>query len=168
MDNLIFQKAEETDLDTILSIYNFYIVTTTATFDCGPISEDEFRRRIFIDHEKYQTYLIRNHGDVAGLCFITQFRKKKAYDRTAEIGLYLKPEFTGKGIGREATTFLEKEAIDKQIKILVASMSSENTKSIKLILRMGYERCAQYKAVAEKFGRLLDIIDFQKILESSN
>ena len=168
MENLTFQKADETDLDAILSIYNFYIVTTTAIFDYGPIPEDEIRRRIFIDHEKYQTYLIRNCNDVAGFCFITQFRKKKAYDRTAEIGVYLKPEFTGKGIGRETITFLEKEAIDKQIKVLIASISSENTKSIKLILKMGYERCAQYKEVAEKFDRLLDIVVFQKILKTSN
>jgi L-amino acid N-acyltransferase YncA len=168
VDNLTFQRAEETDLDTILSIYNYYIVTTTATFDYGPISEDEFRRRIFIDNGKYQTYLIRDHSDVAGFCFITQFRKKLAYDRTVEIGLYLKPEFTGKGIGRETITFLEKAAVDKQIKVIVASISGENIKSINLMLKMGYERCAQYKEVAEKFGRLLDVVDFQKILETSN
>ena len=53
------------------------------------------------------------------------------------IGLYLKPEFTGKGIGRETITFLEKEAIDRQFKVLVASISSENTRSIKLILKNG-------------------------------
>ena len=78
LDNLIFQKAEETDLDTMLSIYNFYIVTTTATFDYNLISEDEFRRPIFINHGQYQTYLIHNYNDIAGFCFITQLEEKES------------------------------------------------------------------------------------------
>ena len=59
MDSLIFQKAEENDVETMLEIYNFYLITTTATFDYNPISREEFLHRIFIGHEKYQTYLIR-------------------------------------------------------------------------------------------------------------
>lgn len=78
--------------------------------------------------------------------------------------LYLKPEFTGKGIGREAVAFIEGIAIDKKIKVLVASVSSENIASIKLCQRMGYEQCAHYREVGEKFGRILDVIDYQKIL----
>ena len=31
-----------TDLQTMLEIYNFYLVTTTATFDYDPISPEEF------------------------------------------------------------------------------------------------------------------------------
>ena len=164
MDSLIFQKAEEKDLETMLEIYNFYLVTTTATFDHGKISREELLHRIFIGHEKYQTYLIRYHNETAGFCFLTQYRKKEAYDRTAEIGIYLKPEFTGKGIGEIAVAFLEKVAISKQIRVILASISGENTASMKLFQSIGYEQCAHYKEVAEKFGRLLDIVDYEKIL----
>ena len=164
MDSLIFQKAVENDVETMLDIYNFYLVSTTATFDYKQISREEFLQRIFIGHEKYQTYLIRCHNETAGFCFLTQFGKKIAYDRTAEIGLYLKPEFTGKGIGKIAVTFLEKAAISKQIKVIVASISGENIASMKLFQRMGYDQCAHYKQVGEKFGRLQDIVDYEKIL----
>ena len=164
MDSLIFQKAEENDVETMLEIYNFYLVTTTATFDHVKISQDEFLHRIFIGHEKYQTYLIRYHNEIAGFCFLTQYRKKEAYNRTAETGLYLKPEFIGKGIGKIAAAFLEKAAITTRIKVILASISGENTISMKLFEGMGYEKCAHYKEVAEKFGRLQDIIDYEKIL----
>jgi L-amino acid N-acyltransferase YncA len=166
MENLIFQIAGENDLDTILDIYNFYITTTTATFDLGQVSREVFCQRVFIGHDKYQTYLIYCNSEIAGFCFLTQFRKKKAYDRTAEIGLYLKPGFTGKGIGREAVAFMEKIAVTQQIKVLVASISAKNTASIKLCQKMGYEKCAHYKEVGEKFGRILDVVDYQKILYS--
>jgi L-amino acid N-acyltransferase YncA len=166
MENLIFQKAAENDLDTILDIYNYYIATSTATFDLGEVSREAFCQRVLIGHDKYPAYLIYCKGEIAGFCFLTQFKKKKAYDRTAEMGLYLKAEFTGKGIGKEVTTFLEKIALSSQIKVLVASISAENTASIKLLERLGYEKCAHYKQVGEKFGRLLDVVDYQKILES--
>jgi phosphinothricin acetyltransferase len=164
MDNLIFQRAEENDLQTMLVIYNFYLITTTATFDYAPISREEFLRRIFIGHEKYQTYLFHLRNEFAGFCFLTQYRKKEAYDRTAEIGLYLKTEFTGKGIGKIAVAYLEKAAIEKQIRVIIASISGENSASMKLFASLGYEKCAHYKQIGEKFGRLLDVVDYEKIL----
>jgi L-amino acid N-acyltransferase YncA len=166
LDNLAFQKAEDTHVEMMLGIYNFYLINTTATFDHIPVSRDEFTRRIFICHEKYSTYLIRYSEEIAGFCFITQFRIKPPYNRTAEIGVYLKPESIGRGIGGEAILFLEKVAIGKQIRVLIASVSGENTSSLKLVQKMGYQECAHYREVGEKFGRLLDVVDFQKILKT--
>jgi phosphinothricin acetyltransferase len=164
MDNLIFHKAEEKDLESILELYNYYIVSTTAIFDQNKISREEFLQRIYVGHEKYQTYVIQYCNEPAGFCFLTQYRKKEAYDRTAEIGVYLKPEFIGKGIGSSVIAFLEKVANSKQIRVVLASISGENTASVKLFQRMGFEKCAHYREVAEKFGRFLDIVDYQKIL----
>ena len=164
MDNLIFQPAAENDLAAMLELYNFYIINTTATFDHGQITPEEFRQRIFIGHEKYKTYIIRLGDETVGFCFLAQYRKKAAYDRTAEIGLYLKPDFTGKNIGDDTVIFLEKVAISKGIRVIIASISGENTASIKLFQKMGYERCAHYRQVGEKFGRFVDVIDFEKRL----
>jgi phosphinothricin acetyltransferase len=58
----------------------------------------------------------------------------------------------------------EKAAISTQIKVIVASISRENAASIKLFQNMGYNESAHYKQIAEKFGRLLDIVDYEKIL----
>ncbi|MBI2329156.1 MAG: N-acetyltransferase [Chloroflexi bacterium] len=102
--------------------------------------------------------------ETAGFCFLTQYKKKEAYNRTAEIGVYLNPEFTGKGLGSSVVAFLEKVASSKQIRVVLASISGENTASIKLFQRMGFEKCAHYREVGEKFGRLLDVVDYQKIL----
>ena len=164
MDNLTFQPATENNLAAMLELYNFYIATTTATFDHGQITPEEFRQRISIGNEKYKTYIIRLRDQPVGFCFLAHYRKKAAYDRTAEIGLYLKPDFTGKGIGDEAVLFLEKIAVSKGIRVIIASISGENTASIRLFQKMGYEKCAHYKQVGEKFGRFVDVIDYEKIL----
>jgi len=48
--------------------------------------------------------------------------------------------------------------------MLVASISGENIPSLKLFRKMGYTQCAHYKDIAVKFGRKVDLIDFQKAL----
>ena len=69
MNNVIFKKAEESDLSTILGIYNYYILNTTANFFRHPVSREEFDQLIFIGHEKYQTYLIGFAGETASVAF---------------------------------------------------------------------------------------------------
>ncbi len=166
MNEVIFKKAEETDLRTILDVYNYYIDKTTANFFRHPVSDKEFKQLVFIGHEKYQTHLIAVRQEIAGFCFLTQYKKKDAYDRTAEIGVYLKPEFTAKGLGAPAVRHLEGIARQKRMRVIIASISGENTASIKLFEKLGYQKCAHYREVGEKFGRFLDVVDYQKILRS--
>lgn len=166
MNDLTFKKAEESDIDVILGVYNYYVLNTTANFYHHAISKEELRQLIFIGHEKYQTYLINCGNELAGFCFLTQYKKREAYSRTSEIGVYLKPEFSGKGLGGSIVAFLEETAVSRQIGVILASISGENTASIRLFEKMGYEKCAHYKEVGEKFGRLLDVVDYQKILKS--
>jgi L-amino acid N-acyltransferase YncA len=163
MGALIFKEPQEKDLHLILDIYNYYIINTTVNYYLYPISIQQLKNHIFIDHDKYKTYLIYNNDNMIGFCFITQFRKKDAYSRTAEIGIYLKHEYTGKKFGEEILFYLEKVAKNNNIKVLVVSISSENIASMRLVEKHGYVQCAHYKEVAEKFGRLIDVIDYQKI-----
>ncbi len=164
MDTLSFKEPKEAELQFILDIYNYYIVNTTVNWYLNQISIQQLKNHIFIDHEKYKTYLIYNNDNKIGFCFLTQFRKKDAYARTGEIGIYLKPGFTGKKFGQEIIKHLENTAKSNNIKVIIASISSDNLPSIKLVEKMGYVQCAHYKEVGEKFGKLLDVIDYQKIL----
>ncbi|KUO76368.1 MAG: hypothetical protein APF77_06620 [Clostridia bacterium BRH_c25] len=165
MDNSIeFIEAKEEDLNIILEIYNYYIVNTTATFDYDKITLEELKNRVFINHKKYKTFLVYAHNELLGFCFLTQFRKKPAYDKTVELGLYLKPQFTGKGSGLEIINYMENIAKGNQFEIMIASVSGENIPSIKLFRKLGYEQCAHYKGIAVKFGRKVDIVDFQKVI----
>jgi phosphinothricin acetyltransferase len=103
-----------------------------------------------------------------GFCFLTRFRKKPAYDRTAEIGLYLTPGYTGKGTGQAMVRFLEDYARGHEIDVILATISGENRNSIRLFEILGYERCAHYRQIAIKFGRRLDLMNYEKILEAES
>jgi L-amino acid N-acyltransferase YncA len=164
MKEIRFKNIEETDLADILDIYNYYIKTTTATFRLEPITTEVLKTFIYLDHPRYKAYLIYHQDDIAGFCFLTQHKNIPAYDRTAVIGVYLKPDFTGRGLGAEATKHLEQIAAESGIKMLIASISSENTASLKLLRKLQYEQCGHFKKVGEKWGRAIDVIYLQKEL----
>lgn len=161
---LQYVEANEEDLDGILDLYNYYIENTFILFDDSRISLDEFSTRVYIRHNTYKTFLIKQDSEFCGFCFLTQFRKKRAYRKTAEVGIYLKPESTRKGWGQEIMLHLEAIARKQRFEVIIASISGENAASLSLFRKLGYEQCAHYKSVAEKFGRKLDLINFQKIL----
>lgn len=163
---IIFKEASINELSVVLDLYNYYILHTTATFDYEVITMEELQTRLSYNHKKYKTFLVCDSTDknVIGFCFLTQFRKKPAYDRTAEMGIYLQPENIGKKLGQFIIEFLEKYAKENQIEVIIATISGENISSIKLFEKMGYERCAYYKEIAIKFNRRLDLINYEKIL----
>jgi phosphinothricin acetyltransferase len=163
---ITFKEADLNDLNFVLDLYNYYILNTTATFDYEKITLEELQTRLSSNNKKYKTFLVCDKVDknIIGFCFLAQFRKKPAYDKSAEIGIYLKPEKTGQQLGHNIIEFLEEFAKENQIEVIVASISGENVNSIKLFNRMGYERCAHYKKIAVKFDRRLDLVHYEKIL----
>lgn len=165
MKNVSFKVIGEADLKFALDIYNHYIITTTATFRPDKIPMETFKRFIYTNHQKYVAYLILDNKVITGFCFLTQYKNLTAYDRTVEIGVYIKPEFIHNGLGMEAVNYLEKVATAKGFKIIISSISGENIASINMFRKLNYQECGHFKNVGEKFGRILDVIYFQKSLE---
>lgn len=151
-------------LDDVLQIYTHYVLNTTATFHAHSLTRAEMRDIVFFDKAKYKTYVICEEKEVCGYVLISQHKKREAYDGTAEVTIYLKPAFTGKGIGTIAIKHIEKYAKSQNLHVLVATICGENQKSIDLFTNNGYIKCAHYREVGQKFGQLLDVVAYQKII----
>jgi len=164
LENIEFIEMQEKDMDTVLDIYNYYIENSTATFHIKKLKKENLKEFIFINHPKYKSFIIKYRAEVCGYCLLTQHKKREAYDRTADITIYLKHGFTGMGIGVKAAAFLEDTAKLSGIKVLIASIAGDNKRSIKLFKKMKYFKCAHYGKIGEKFGRILDVVDYEKIL----
>ncbi len=159
-----FFDLKEEDLLIVKEIYDYYILNSTATFHTEPITVGELKEFMLIGHPKYKSFLIYCDGQLCGYCYFSWYKKRQAYDRTAEVTLYLKPEFHGKGIGQIVLTELEQIALDAGIKNLLGIITGENSASIALFEKCGYTNCANFRQVGEKFGRLLDVVAYQKII----
>jgi len=157
-----FQPVSDTDLPQIKEIYDYYILNSTSTFHSDPISTDELKGILYINHPKYVSYLIKDSDEVIGYCFLSRYKNRQAYDRTAEVSLYLKPEHAGKGTGTIAMDYIEKKAKERGIHVLIGTLSGDNLASMKLSEKMGFLKVAHLKNVGEKFGKILDVVLYQK------
>ena len=163
-------KVELTDLrdkdyEIVKEIYDYYVVNTTVTFANEKPALSELKETIVTGHAKYKSYLIIADSNICGFCYFSQYRKRQAYDRTAEITIYLKPEFAGKGIGKQTLEKLKTIALENGIAVLIGTITAENLQSIRLFENCGFEKCAYFRQVGKKFNRLLDVVAYQKILD---
>jgi phosphinothricin acetyltransferase len=154
----------EEDFIPVKEIYDHYIQNSTATYHTDKVSVAELKQYILIGHPKYRSFLIKDGNSICGFCYISRFKDRQAYHRTAEVTIYLKPEFTGAKIGSWVLEELEKTALNNGISVLVGVIGGENIHSIRLFEKCGYEKCAHFKKVGEKFNRILDMVAFQKII----
>lgn len=162
--DITFEEMKEEFLPQILEIYNYYVENTTVTFHKHLLSIDEMKQLVFFDNPKYRAYSILSDNEVCGYVILTQYKSREAFNRTAEVTIYLRSSFAGMGIGSKALRFIETVAANTDIHVLVALIAGENTASLKLFERNGYEKCAHIKEVGFKFGRWLDMVVYQKLL----
>jgi L-amino acid N-acyltransferase YncA len=159
---LTFNVIKEEDYFAIKEIYDYYIIHSTVTFHTEPITIHDLKEFVFSDNQQYPAYLIFCDDVVAGYGYLTYYKKRQAYNRTAEITIYLKPEFCDKGLGHKVATFIENEAKKRNIKNLIAIITANNYPSIKLFEKCGYKKCAHFKNIGEKQGQVLDVVAYQK------
>jgi L-amino acid N-acyltransferase YncA len=51
------------------------------------------------------------------------------------------------------------------IRVLITHSTGDNAASIRMVEKNGYDKCAHYRQVGEKFGQRLDVVAYQKILD---
>ncbi len=158
------QQTTDEDINEICNIYNHYIQNSTATFHTEHVNPEQIKKIIPFQHQKYKCFTIKYMDDICGYIYLGCYKPRQAYDRTAEVTIYLKPEFAGKGIGKFSLLEMEKLAPDLGISVILGIITGENTSSIKLFESCGFEKCAHFKQVGEKFNRILDVVAYEKIL----
>jgi L-amino acid N-acyltransferase YncA len=158
-----FEELNDSHFQYIKEIYDYYVLNSTATYYTEKISIPELKEFIPVGNKKYQSFVIKSADEIIGFCYLSQYKKRQAYDRTAEVSVYLRWDFTGKGIGKLALEHLENIAWDQGIFVLVGIISADNENSTRLFEKCGYVNSGHLRQIGEKFGRVLDVVFYQKI-----
>jgi|SRR5690554_44191 len=162
---LAILRASIEHLEAITDIYNQAVLTTTATFDTEPISLDE-QRIWFAEHnEKFPIFVALKHGKVVGWASLSRWSGRCAYSDTAEISIYIKEGFRGKGIGTKLLKRVLDEGKKGGIHTVLARIAEGSDASIRLHQNAGFEYVGVMKEVGKKFGKLLDVHLLQLILK---
>lgn len=149
---MIIRDYEPRDLAAVLQICNHYILTSTATFEVTPLTPEEMARRM------EGAMVCETDGNVAGYAYVHPWKERPCYWPTVEITIYLHPEATGKGLGRELVTALLHRTKAKEV---IACITADNKPSIRLFESLGFRQVSYFRGVGEKFGQTLDVTDLQ-------
>jgi len=165
MPEIRFVPMQDCFLSEAAEIYNDYIANTTITFHTQPLSKEDMRAILFRNDPMYITYAILDGNSLCGYAYMAPYKEREAYRISSEVTIYLKPGYERKGIGSKALELLESHARKCGIHSFLAVICAENEASIGLFKKNGYFQCALFKEVGIKFGRLLDVVVMQKILD---
>lgn len=157
------RKAEISDLNAITDIYNEVILTTTATFDTEPKTEDEQKAWFDSHGPRHPILIAESNGVIVGWASLSKWSDRGAYRDTAVITLHVKQDFRGKGIGKKLMGALISEGRRGGLHTIIARIAEGNDVSIHLAVSFGFHHIGVMKEVGKKFGRILDVYLMQKI-----
>jgi phosphinothricin acetyltransferase len=160
------RDASEDDLPAILDIYNEVLTTSTAIYRDEPATLDE-RAAWFASRraEGHPVLVAVESGEVVGLATYGGFRAWPGYRFTVEHSVHVRADRRGRGIGDLLMRPLIDRAVGAGMHVMIAGIDADNAGSIRFHERLGFTRAAHLHEVGFKFGRWLDLVLMQRILD---
>ena len=159
------REATDADLRAILDIYNDAVLHSTATFDMEPRTW-EGQQRWFQEHRPPYAVFVATMGDtIAGWGSLSRFRPRPGYRYTAEDSIYVHEDFRVRGIGAALLDLLIDAAHRGRFHSVMALIDGGNAVSITLHERFGFRHVGTFREVGFKFGRWLDVVHMQRMVE---
>ena len=164
---MIIRDAEIADLPAISEIYNALIPTTTITW--REEAETLEHRAAWFENQNRAGFpvLVAAEGDqIAGFAAYEHFRGEwPGYRNTVELTIHVRQGSWRQGVGTALLGELIERARTAGIHVLVAGIDAENEASIRLHERLGFVEVARMPETGQKFGRWLDFVLMQRILD---
>ena len=161
------RPATEADLGAINDIYNHYVWHSTCTYqeEAEPL---ESRRRWFTHHDAQHPVIVATlGGQIVGWGSLSAYQARSAYRRTVENSVYVQQEHHRHGIGSRLLQELIVLARALGHHAIIAGIDAEQTASVALHARFGFEKVGQFNQVGFKFGRWLDVIYMELLLDAA-
>lgn len=160
---MIIRTAEEKDMPELLAIYNYEVEHGFATFDLTPKTMEE-RMVWFREHNigNHPLIIAEEDGKAVGYASLSSYRPKEAYKTTVELSIYISRDYRRKGIaGKLASSIIEIARERDDVHSVISVITGGNEASILLHEHLGFEYCGTMKEMGMKFGKMLDIINYQ-------
>ena len=164
------RDATERDMTEVQRIYAHHVLHGLATFEETPPSVDELISRRAAVLRQGLPYLVAElEGNLVGFSYATAYRTRPAYRYTVEDSVYVEDGRGGQGIGLALLAALIERCEAGPWRQMVAVIGdSDNTPSIALHRRLGFQQAGTLPSVGFKLGRWVDSVLMQRPLGSGD
>jgi L-amino acid N-acyltransferase YncA len=159
--------ATTADAAAIVAIYNHYVLNTTNSFEEQAVSETQMQERIADVLAKGLPWLVLEiDGALLGYAYASPWRTRNAYRFTVETTVYMLPDQTRRGFGRQLYEELLARITAQGYHLAIGGIALPNPGSIALHQALGFLQVARFNEVGYKFEEWLNVGYWQKILST--
>ena len=147
---MLVRDATPDDLPAIVAIYNAAIPGRMATADTDPVTV-ESRREWFAEHEpsRRPLWVAELEGAVVAWLGLSSFYGgRPAYNATAEVSMYIAPEYQNRKLGRELLRRMIAACPGLGVTTLLAMYFDHNTPSRRMCESLGFEPWGHLPCIA--------------------
>ncbi|WP_026693849.1 arsinothricin resistance N-acetyltransferase ArsN1 family A [Peribacillus kribbensis] len=164
MDKLTIRLASLGDSEKILEIYNEGIIDRIATLETEtkdyPYMLDWFNKH----QGRYKAIVAQNDGEIVGWASLNVYNARAAYKGVADLSVYIKRGYRGKGIGGRLITSIEDLAQENEFHKIILSTFPFNELGQGLYKKKGYRIVGVYENQGILDGHYVDVMAMEKLL----
>ena len=157
------RAATKSDIGAITGIYAHHVLYGTGSFEIEPPDAEEMSRRMLDIVGRGLPYFVAEDGNtVIGYAYAALYRTRVAYRFTLEDSVYVHHAYMGRGVGAALLARLIPSCKEWGCRQLVAVIGdSENTASVKVHEKLGFQHSGVLREVGFKFDRWIDTVLMQ-------
>ncbi|HAT3916434.1 MULTISPECIES: GNAT family N-acetyltransferase [Enterobacteriaceae] len=165
------RNAQADDVQAIAALYAWHVLNGRASFEEVPPSIDEMQQRMLHIQEQGLPWLVALYrGEIVGYCYASPYRPRPAYRYTLEESIYIDTSMTAHGIGSRllAALIAVCEQGPWRQMLAVIGDGNNNTGSLRLHKKHGFEVVGQLRSVGYKMGDWRDTVIMQRPLNDGD
>ena len=164
--NILLRPATPDDLPAINAIYNYYVTCSTCTYQLE--EETAAARQAWFAHHgaEHPVMVAEREGAVVGWGSLSRYHPRAAFCHTVENSVYVRHDQHHCGIGSRLLEDLIARAATCGHHAIMAGVDSAQAGSLALHARHGFVEVGRLREVGFKFGRWLDMVYLERLLDS--
>jgi len=165
---MTIRRAAAADLPAIGDIYNYFVATSSCTFDTEPRPADGWHEWLKEHDDRTPAIVAIEAGRVVGWGSLSRWNNRCAYRFSVEDSVYVHKDAHGRGIGRCVLTELLRVARQHGHHNVIAQIAGDQPISEALHVALGFRKAGCLEKIGHKFDRWIDVGIWQLRLAQGN
>jgi len=162
--DVTIRTAQAEDAADIQAVYAPFVQETSVSFETVPPSVETMAARISSNLARHGYFVAQSDAGILGFAYASPYRPRPAYERTAEVSVYLAPQAQGRGLAQALYRALFAHLAARGFHTAVAIVTLPNPQSAQLHERCGFAYVGSLQDVGRKFGQWHGTAIYQRMI----